>query len=204
MRPILLLGGEGHAAVVLDVLELLGYSVAGYLALGPGSLDIPYLGDDTLLSSLEPGAYQLALGVGSVGVSPLRQQLFERAKALGFDFVTLIHPAASVSHRVTLAEGGQIMAGAVVQPGCQLGENVIVNSCASVDHHGRLAAHVHLAPGVRLSGGVSIGPGCHVGTGAVLIQGVTLGAECLVAAGAVVTSNWPAGSRLKGVPAREF
>jgi sugar O-acyltransferase (sialic acid O-acetyltransferase NeuD family) len=204
MKPVVLLGGGGHAAVVLDMLELNDYPVAGYLALTPSGLDIPYLGDDAWLANAAAADYQLALGVGSIRVSLLRQQLFERAKALGFTFVSVIHPAATVSRRATLAEGVQIMAGAVVQPGCQLAENVIINTCASVDHHSQLAAHVHIAPGARLSGDVCLEQGCHIGTGAVLIQGITLGADCLVAAGAVVTRSWPAGSRLKGVPAHEF
>ena len=204
MKPVVLLGGGGHAAVVLDVLELNAVPVAGYLALSPSNLDIPYLGDDSWLTNAAAADYQLALGVGSIRVSPLRQLLFERAKALGFAFISVIHPAATVSRRASLADGVQIMAGAVVQPGCQLAENVIINTCASVDHHGQLAAHVHIAPGARLSGDVCLERGCHIGTGAVVIQSVTLGADCLVAAGAVVTQSWPAGRRLKGVPAREF
>ena len=85
MKPVVLLGGGGHAAVVLDVLELNAVPVAGYLALSPSDLDIPYLGDDSWLTNTAAADYQLALGVGSIRVSPLRQQLFERAKAMGFD-----------------------------------------------------------------------------------------------------------------------
>ncbi|GAA4496681.1 acetyltransferase [Pseudaeromonas paramecii] len=204
MKPVLLLGGGGHAAVVLDVLTLCDVPMAGYLAPSPGRLDLPYLGDDSLLSTLSPSDYRVALGVGSTGVMPLRRQLFERAKRWGFECVTLIHPRAIVARSAVLAEGVQVMAGAVIQPGCHLHENVLVNTAASVDHHCELAAHCHIAPGARLSGGVRLGALCHVGTGASLLQGITLGDHCLVAAGAVVLGNWPAGSRVKGIPATQF
>jgi len=204
MKPVLLLGGGGHAAVVLELLQLTGYEVCGYVAPEASTLAACWLGPDDLLAGYDPGAYQLALGVGSVKVAALRQQLYDSGKQLGFDFVSLIHPFSSVSPTASLGEGVQIMAGGIVQTGVTLGVNVLVNSAASIDHHCRIDAHCHLAPGVTLSGGVHLGCGCHIGTGATLIQGVTLGSGSLVAAGAVVTGSWPSGSRVKGVPATPF
>ena len=64
--------------------------------------------------------------------------------------------------------------------------------------------HVHIAPGVTLSGDVSVGACSHLGTGATVIQGVSIGSGCLVAAGAVVTKDIADGEKVRGVPARKF
>ena len=48
-----------------------------------------------------------------------------------------------------------------------IGANSIVNTRASVDHDCRIGETVHIAPGVTLSGAVTIGDGTHIGTGAV-------------------------------------
>jgi len=94
------------------------------------------------------------------------------------------------------------MAGAVVQAGCVIGSNTIINTRASVDHDSKIGAHVHVAPGVVLSGGVTIYDEAHLGTGAVVIQGVTIGRASVVGAGAVVIRDVSDGAKVVGVPAK--
>ncbi|MEE8535884.1 MAG: sugar acetyltransferase, partial [Kiloniellales bacterium] len=65
-----------------------------------------------------------------------------------------------------------------------------------------IGAHVHLAPGATLSGGVCVGRGAHIGTGATVIQGLTIGQGSLVAAGATVIESVPDHVSVSGVPAR--
>jgi UDP-perosamine 4-acetyltransferase len=103
-----------------------------------------------------------------------------------------------------LGEGVQIMAGTVVQPGSKIGDNTILNTRSSVDHDCEIGAHVHIAPGVTLSGGVRVHDDAHIGAGAVLIQGVEVGASSLVAAGSVVIHAVPANTRVAGMPARKL
>jgi UDP-perosamine 4-acetyltransferase len=199
-KPVALLGGGGHGRVVLDVLRAMGQKVHGVV--DPQETTqltgkVRWLGAD--LGCIQPGACDLVLGVGSVGVGTrnARPRLFADGKAAGFHFVVLRHPSAIVAPDVEIAEGAQIMAGAVIQPGSVIGRNVIINTSASIDHDCRIADHVHVAPGVVLSGGVVIEEGAHLGTGAIVIQGITIGAGAMIGAGAVVTQSVPAGTRLK-------
>ncbi len=93
------------------------------------------------------------------------------------------------------------MAGAVVNIGTRVKENSIINTNASVDHDCLIGAHVHIAPGVTLSGGVTVGEGSHIGTGASVMQGIEIGANVIVGAGAVVIDNIETGKTVCGVPA---
>lgn len=204
MNSVIVLGGGGHALVVIDTLRAMGRTVAGYLAPQPGDpvAGAAWLGDDSHLDGLDPAAVELALGLGAVRPSPLRRHLFEGLKMRGFRFATLVHPTAVVAPGVELGEGAQIMAGAVLQPGVTIGANAIVNTRAAIDHDCRVGDHAHIATGAALSGTVRVGEGAHVGTGAAIIQGITLGPGALVAAGAAVVRDVAAGSRVAGVPAR--
>ena len=92
----------------------------------------------------------------------------------------------------------------MVGTGTRIKDNAIVNTRAVADHDCRIGAHVHLAPGAVLSGGVIVGNGTHVGTGAGVIQGVRIGKGCLVAAGAAVTVDVEDGAAVAGVPARRM
>jgi sugar O-acyltransferase (sialic acid O-acetyltransferase NeuD family) len=204
-KPVVILGGGGHARVVIDALRCAGHVIAGVIdpeADVAETLpdDITWLGKD--LSKLRPDEMELAIGVGSVDVGDKnpRPALFAEAKAGGFEVLSFRHPSAIVAGDVELGEGWQIMAGAILQPGVRLGVNCIVNTGASLDHDCWIGDHVHIAPGVVLSGTVAVGDGCHLGTGAVVIQNIRIGAGAMIAAGAIVTRDVKAGARVKPGP----
>ena len=199
--PVIVIGGGGHAAVVVDALLLAGFEVAGLCdpRLEPGALgpsQVAVLGGDDALDGWSPETTLLANGLGSTRSTEGRRELFERLKNAGFRFATFIHPSAVVAKEVKLGEGAQVMAGAVVQPGTVLGRNTIVNTRASVDHHCVIGDHAHIAPGATLSGGVRIGEGSQIGTGASIVQGIRIGRDALVCAGAVVTCDVADGEKV--------
>jgi len=201
-----ILGGGGHAAVLVESLRALGVPILGVAlpeAQGPAPGGLPILGDDDYVLGLDPRDVLLVNGVGSVGDSARRRQLYLRFSEAGFRFASVIHPSATVSSSAVLGEAAQIMAGAVIQARTTLGVNVIVNTGAVLDHDVRVGDHVHLAPGVVLSGGVTVCDDAHIGVGATVIQGVSVGSGALVGAGSVVVRDVASGARAWGVPARE-
>ncbi|HIJ94495.1 MAG TPA: acetyltransferase [Desulfuromonadales bacterium] len=207
--PVIILGAGGHAKVLIDALLSASATIAGIvdpnLALaGTDILGVPLLGGDNVVYEYPPSEIRLVNGLGSVGLSVNRQQLFEKFKVTGYKFATVIHPSAVIASGVVLGEGAQVMAGVVIQPGSHIGNNCIINTRASADHDCIIGDHVHIAPGVTMSGGVTVGTCSHIGTGATVIQGLSIGNGCLVAAGAVVTKNIIDGAMVRGVPAREF
>jgi sugar O-acyltransferase (sialic acid O-acetyltransferase NeuD family) len=202
--PVIVVGGAGHAKVLVSTLLLQRRMVLGFVDPKPSLppvLGIAHLGDDGAVFLHTPDQVQLVNGVGSVGSTVLRRAVYEKFRERRYIFETVIHPAAIIAPGVHIDDGVQIMAGVVVQPGSRLGANVIINTGACVDHDCSIDAHAHIAPGVMLSGDVNIGKGAHIGTGAIIIQGVKVGAACIVGAGAVVVGDVPAGVTVVGVPA---
>ncbi len=207
--PIIVLGGGGHAKVLVDALQRAARTVIGIADQNPALrgrrvLGITVMGGDDFVLRHPPASVLLANGIGSVDSMRVRAAVYDRFKQRGYAFATIVHPSAVIASEAVLGEGAQVLAGAVVGPGAAIGDDSIVNTCAVVDHDCRIGAHVHLAPGVVLSGGVTVGDGTHVGTGAAVIQGVTIGAGCLIAAGAVVIADVREQARVAGVPAREL
>jgi len=206
-EPVIVLGGGGHARVLIDTLIINGANILGVCAPKAVhiSASIPYLGTDDAILAYAPNTVRLVNGVGSVGpaiAGNLRRGLYERFIARGYRFAKVIHPSAIISCDVNLACGVQVMAGAVIQCGTSVGENSIINTKVSLDHDCVIASHVHVAPGCTLSGNVALGDFVHVGTGGTLIQGVQVGRESFIAAGAVVIRNIPECVTAVGVPAQ--
>jgi UDP-perosamine 4-acetyltransferase len=204
-KPVVILGGGGHARVVIDALRCAGHTIAGVIDPKPEVAQtlpqgVTWLGKD--LSAARTGEVQVAIGVGSLDVGDRnpRLRLFREAKAGGFEILTFRHPSAIVAGDVVLGEGAQVMAGAILQTGVRAGINCLVNTGASLDHDCRIGDHVHLAPRVVLSGTVEVGDGAHLGTGAIVIQGVRIGAGAMIAAGAVVTRDVAAHARVAPGP----
>ena len=152
-------------------------------------LGVSYLGDDDVVERYSPSEVSLVNGLGSISQPYLREELFKKFKNLGYKFINVIHPSAVIATDVKLGEGVQVMAGAVIQSGSVIGDNVIVNTKASVDHDCRIGQHVHLAPGVVICGNVCVEELGHVGAGAKILQSVRVGARALVSAGTLVKSD---------------
>ncbi len=197
LLPVLIIGAGGHAVVVHDCLRLASRSVAGVLdpsatigtEIFPGAVCIG--NDDNVLTEYPARLFLLANGVGSIGNTSRRRSIYERLSGLGFEFVSFAHPSAVIANGADLADGTQVMAGAIIQPRARIGSNSIINTGARVDHDCVIGKHVHVAPGATLSGGVTIGDGSHIGTGAVLIQGVQVGESSIVGAGVIVLRDVP-------------
>jgi sugar O-acyltransferase (sialic acid O-acetyltransferase NeuD family) len=203
--PVIVLGGGGHAKVLIDALLLLHREVLGYTdAGGEGTtiLGLFRLGDDKKILEYDPKGLKLVNGVGSISSVSLRRRLYEQFRRKGYCFESVIHPSTTISLDVRFGEGVQIMAGAVVQAGSRLGVNTIINTGALVDHDCDIGAHVHIAPGAILSGNVHIEDGALIGMGARIIQGLAIGAKSVIGAGSVVIGNVPEGVTVVGVPGK--
>jgi sugar O-acyltransferase (sialic acid O-acetyltransferase NeuD family) len=210
MKPIIVIGGGGHAGVVLDLLqqtgknEILGFTDMATSSIVSNKLRIPKLGNDEfVINNYSPDSVWLVNGLGSTAKMSLRESIFNFFKMYHYEFMTLVHPRAIVAPNVIIEEGAQIMAGVIIQTGSTIGKNSIVNTGSIVDHDCTIGSHVHIAPGVTLSGNVIVENGVHVGTGASIIQGVNIATQALVGAGSVVIQNVQANITVMGVPAKE-
>jgi UDP-perosamine 4-acetyltransferase len=203
-----IVGAGGHASVVASMLRgldtpILGITDRNHSRVGARILDIPILGDDGVLAGFDVERIRLANGLGispsapkggqpDPGIGP-RRRLYEKLSADGFIFPPLKHPSAIVAGAVEIAEGAQIMAGAVVQPRAVVGENAVVNTSASIDHDCIVGAHSFVGPGAILCGTVHIGAGALIGAGAVILPGVVIGENAVIGAGACVRRDVEAG-----------
>ena len=202
---VMLLAAGGHGGVVLDALLASGTRVAGIIdpgmRVGSALFDVPVLGGDDWLDQANPDDVLLVNGIGANPFKNLRGQFFSKWKQRGFNFLSVKHPFADVGRETVLSEGGQIMAGSVLQCRVDIADNAVINTRASVDHDCKIGAHAFIGPGVTLCGDVCIGDNAFIGAGAIVLPGVTVGSNAIVGAGAVVTHDVPCGELVAGNPA---
>lgn len=209
MRNFVIIGAGGFAREVLDIFEacidagedckVLGYIVESQFG-GPGTIinDKPILGGFEWFKTQPPGTYTVC----GVGAPEVRRRLTLQAEQNGARFGNIIHPHAVVTRRITLGEGVVITAGCIFTNQIRLGNHVHVNLDCTIGHDAVLEDYATLAPGVHVSGHVTLGEGAYVGTGANIIEKKKIGAWSVVGAGSVVTSDVPPNTTLVGVPGK--
>ena len=203
------LGGGGHASVVIDALRA-GGDAEPYAVLdsdqnrwGTQLLGVPIRGGDELLPELlHEGITCFVVGLGSVGDSGPRRRLFQMGLGHGLTALTVRHSSAICSPWAQVGGGSVLLACAVVNAGAILGENVIINSGAIVEHDCLLGDHVHVATGAKVGSTVRIGAGAHIGIGVSVRQRIVVGEGAVVGAGSVLVKDVEAWTVVAGVPAR--
>jgi UDP-perosamine 4-acetyltransferase len=208
MAEIIVIGGGGHAMVLISILKKNRYAVKGYTAnLDKGAiLGVPYLGDDSILPEIirTCGSCTAVIGVGKISASAFRHTLQIKLETLGCDFPAVISPDAVVNEEVRLGAGTAVFDGVVINSGTETGRACIINTNSTVEHDCRLGDNVHIAPGATLSGGVSIGDNCMIGTGANIIQSISLCSDCLIGAGSTVVKDITNPGTYVGNPAKRI
>lgn len=195
MEKVILQGGGEHARVVLDCLLDTGVNVVGLFdpAYSGELMGVPQRG------VYDPEAEKDARAIVAIGDNRLRKKVVQRTK---HGFANAIHTTAIVSKHSSFGAGNMILHGAIIQAQAIIGNHVIINTRAQVDHDCFVDDFVHLAPGAILCGRVQVGEGSFVGAGAVVLPGTNIGKWATVGAGAVVTRDIPDYAVAMGNPAR--
>lgn len=207
-RDLVFFGAGGQAGVLWEFLEPMGWRLAAVLTDRPAEspvAGVPLLHGDAAADWLARHGRGLAFAV-AVGHQHGRVRLarHDLLRSRGLVPLDAVHPSAILARTARVGEGAQILMGAAVAAGAELGRQVIVNTMASVDHDSRLGDGVHVGPGARLCGRVRVGPCAFIGAGAVVLPDIEIGADAIVGAGAVVTRSVPTGATVVGSPARRL
>ena len=192
---VLLQGGGGHAKVVLDVLLSEGIIV-------PALVDAKFTGDVfgvPRMKDYDPTFERDAFVIVAIGDNVIRKQVAELTK---HRFTNAIHRSAIISSSVAMGSGNMILHGVIVQAQSMIGNHVIINTGAQVDHDCVVEDYAHIAPRVVLCGNVSVGEGTLIGAGATVIPGKKIGKWATIGAGAVVVTDIPDFAVAVGNPAR--
>lgn len=172
MEDIVLVGFGGHAKSVADCIEREGkYHIVGYTDMQAATSQYAYLGtDDKLQAIYDSGVKNAVIGIGYMGRGNIRQQLYSKLKAIGFNLPVIVDPSAIVSTTAQMGEGTFVGKGAIVNAEAKIDKMAIINTKALVEHECVVGDFAHIAVGAVLCGQVEIGEGTFIGANSTVIQ----------------------------------
>ena len=184
MDSIFVYGAGGQGKVVIDAIRTNPASFRIDLVVD----DDPLLHGKSLLGHRidSPDRIGGERGFIAIGDNSSRQKIASRYRGR---LITVAHRSTVIAPDVPVGEGTIFLPGSIVMPGSRIGENVIINTAASVDHDCVIEDGVHVAPGSRLCGNVYVGRGSLLGAGTIVVPGVRIGRDVFVHAGQVVTKD---------------
>lgn len=205
---VVIVGAGGHSAVVADILMRMAQAgspveLVAFVDDNPPpdvsqKCGVPVVpGGLGALATIAHDAVVVAIGDNAV-----RRRMSDEIRRTGIALAIACHPSSVVASDARVDGGTVVCAGAIVNPGAQVGYSAILNTHCSIDHHNRIGDCAHIAPGAHLGGNVTIGDETLVGIGVTVIPQVRIGSRVVVGAGAVVVGNLPDGAVAYGVPAR--
>ena len=199
-KSVILIGGGGHAKVIIDCIRAEGNEVVGILddglKVGHQVLDVPVLGKTEDYRKFSDHAFLIAIGNNEV-----RRRI---SQSMDVSWHTAVHPSAVVSSFAQIGPGTVVMPGAVINACAQVGEHCIINTGAIIEHDNRIEDYVHISPGAALGGTVAVGQGTHVGIGAAVKNNIQICGGCLIGAGAVIVKDITEPGTYAGTPARKI
>lgn len=205
-KPLVMLGGGGHASVLADILISQGATIIAVVTPHPinsSSLlsELPRINQDECVPRVySPDKVDLVNGIGALPNSNSRNRVFDYFAEQGYYFPPIISSNALISKYSNILEGVQVMPGVIIQPNAEIKINTIINTGVIIEHDCKIGEHNHIAPGAVLSGGVITESYVHIGTGATIIQGVCIRSNAIIGAGTTIARNVPQGRVL--IPAR--
>lgn len=188
-----------HLAFVDDGPDLLGCSINGAQVFG-NLADLAEVGkgSDKFLAGL----------VVALGRPQLRELVAGRIAEMiekwpeRLSFINALHPQAYVAASARIGLGNMIAAQSVVNSNACLGNHIIVNTAAVIEHDDQIDDFASICPGAQLGGRVTVGKAAFIGTGAVILPRVKIGEGAVVGAGSLVTRDVPEHTLVYGSPAR--
>ena len=190
-EPIILIGAGGHARSSIDVIESNGnYQILGLIGqdkeIGQEICGYPVLGTEKILTQLRNKVQAIALGLGQIKTSNLRERYFHLARELGFHLPVIASSSARVSKHATIGIGTIIFHGATINASAKVGMCNIVNSHALIEHNVRIGDFCHISTGTIINGSVDIGDRSFIGSRSIIVNDVVVANDTFVKAGSIV------------------
>lgn len=209
-KRLLIIGAGGFGREVLNwardvqASSDVDWDVAGFLdsnqqALDGFDIDVPVLGDSQTWEP-KPGDRFIC----AVGEPSIRLKICRELQSRGAEFITLIHPTASIGARCRIGIGCIVCPGAIVTADATIGDFVALNVRSCVAHDAQVGDGCTINNFCDITGNVQLGEGVFLGSHVSVTPSARIGDYARVGAGSVVVRPVRAHSTVMGPTAKRL
>ncbi len=208
-QDVVIIGAGGFAREVLDVFDAVNgqaqlYNVLGYIVEPAFGVAGTLINDKAILGGFEWFTPERAhvVAICGVGAPEVRFRLIKMAAEKGVRFCSIVHPNVVRTRWLAIGSGTVITAGCILTNQIRIGNHVHINLDCTLGHDVIVEDFATVAPGVHISGNVSLKHGCYIGTGANILEKRVIGEWSIVGAGSTIVNDVPDNTTVVGVPGK--
>ncbi|KQC07033.1 MAG: hypothetical protein APR62_07135 [Smithella sp. SDB] len=203
-KDIFIIGAGTYGAVIADLAEVCGYSVAGFYdddlsKVGKTIFGKRILGKLDCKKDIHAKTnYAVAIGDNSIRILKLKEIMEKGGK-----IPTLIHHKAEISKYARIGKACIIHALTYIWTEAEIGDFSIISPEVIIAHHTKIGKGCFIANGCKVGAGIDVAERVFIGMGAIVMTGVNkIGRDTIIGAGSVVIKDIEEGSVVAGVPAK--
>lgn len=165
-KQLLIYGSQDYSALVRDIAQDCGWTVAGYIDDSNKSDEI--LGTYSFVKdNFSKSDYSIALGIGYNNLST-RNAVVKSVMGDDWSMPKLVHPRAVVHPSAQIGCGTVVMLGAIIDVRAQVGIASVCWPGSVISHDSSLGNNCFLSPNATLCGFVRTGDSCFFGAGSIV------------------------------------
>lgn len=109
-------------------------------------MELPVAPFDEIVKQFPPEKYEIFIALGPIGNNRVRTKKIEKAKKLGYRFVSYISSRAKIGKNVKFGEHVMILGGCQIGAGSRIGDDVILQTNCFIGRNVRIGNHVYMYP----------------------------------------------------------
>ena len=132
-----------------------------------------------------------------------RESVFNKFhREVGIPFATIIDSSCHIDSTATIGQGVVIFPTAMVDKGCVIEDNVLLNVGVTIAHDSHIKEHSFLSPRVAIAGFSTVGKRCMIGINTTIIDNISICDDVRTGGGSVLIHSILQKGLYVGVPAK--
>jgi sugar O-acyltransferase (sialic acid O-acetyltransferase NeuD family) len=177
MQKVIIIGTGKTAELVYEYLKR-SYNIVGFAETEPQAKTfnhLPLFSITSMNIDYNKNEVKLFVAVGVNKLNTIRQSLYEKLLLDGWDFVSYIHPRATIATTATIGKNSIVMEENVIQDFTTIGNNNIIWSGNHIGHHSNIGSHNFISSHVVICGNCTIGDNNFFGVNSCVGDNITVG-----------------------------
>jgi sugar O-acyltransferase (sialic acid O-acetyltransferase NeuD family) len=177
MQSVIIIGTGKTAELAYEYLKD-SFDIIGFAETKPESMfwnGKPLFSIEHTINSFNKELVKLFVAIGVNKLNTVRQKLYSDLLAEGWDFISYIHPRATVAPTAKVGKNCIVMEENVIQDFTIIGDNNILWSGNHIGHHSTIGSHNFISSHVVICGNCTIGDNNFFGVNSCVGDNITVG-----------------------------
>ena len=167
-------------------------------------LSLPLVPFENLEHTYSPDSYKMLTILGGLGGANLREEMFAKAKAKGYEHINYVHPTVVVEGMVEMGENNIVFPYSILGFSGRMGNNNVLREKVYLGHDFAVGDNNFIGVGCNIGGESKIGSLCYIAMGVTITNNITLDDQTFVGIGSLVLKDTERNSKYYGQPAKRI